>query len=166
MKKITLLLGLVLLLLSGTAVNAQRRKAKPQIPKICGDPTVQCASDFNFQPHHLSFKVKDTNGPIQESEVFYAIVLRTIRTKQADCETFVPEKERLAVQELFPHNKVFTDRCPEPGELYYTGFDYKVRIIGIYAGRKAADATAILKAVKAKYPKAVIRPMRTGFNGT
>lgn len=167
MKKITLLLAFVLLF-GGTLAHAQRRqpKPKPQVPKVCGDPTLQCVTDFNFQPYQLPLAVKDSGGPIQETAVFYAVVLKTQRTKEAECEKFIAEEERLAVQELFPRHKVFTDRCPEPGELYYTTFDYKTRILAIYAGRKAADATAILKQVKAKYPKAAIRPMRAGFNGT
>ena len=163
-----LVLGCLCLFLTTNAV-AQRQakgKPKPQIPRICGDPTVRCRTDVKFEPHQLPFEVKDSGGPIQETQAFYAVVLKTLVTKEAECERFFIESERKELQAKFPHNKVFSDRCPEPGEIYYTGFQYKTRIIAIYGGGTAAAANKILTQVKEQYPKAVVRRMRAGFNGT
>ncbi len=169
-KRILLFFSLACLcFFTAAGAAAQRRqpaKPKPQIPRICGDPTVRCRTDYTFEPHQLPFVVKDSGGPIQETEAFYAVVLKTLVTKEAECERFFIESERKELQVKFPHNKVFSDRCPEPDEIYYTGFQYKTRIIAIYGGSTAAAANKILTQVKEQYPKAVVRRMRAGFNGT
>ena len=154
------------LCLTTDSLAQKQRPAKPQIPRVCGDPTARCRTDFKFEPHQLPFEVKDSGGPIQETQAFYAVVLKTLVTKQAECERFFIESERKELQVKFPHNKVFSDRCPEPGEIYYTGFQYRTRIIAIYGGSTAAVANKILAKVKEQYPKAVVRRMRAGFNGT
>ena len=158
--------GLALCLLLPVAAMGQRRAPKPQIPRICGDPTVKCKTDYKFEPYQLPFEVRDSLGPIQETEAFFAVVVKTLRTKENECERFITEAARLSLQKDFPRNKVFTDRCPEPGEIFYTGFDYKIRIMGIYGGKTPAEAQQILNRVKDKYPTAAIKKMRSGFNGT
>jgi hypothetical protein len=85
-----------------------------------------------------------------------------------ECERFISEEDRLEAQSLFPRNKVFTSRCTEPGDLYYTDTDPKQRFMAVYAGRTRAEAERTLERVKAtgKYPGANLRRMRAGFNGT
>jgi hypothetical protein len=159
-----LLFGFVLLL--SATVPGQRRTSKPQILRVCGDPTVRCITEAEFAPHQLPFAIKFKNGIIQEGEWFFAVVLKSIRVPEENCETFVSEKERLEAQKLFPHNKAFTDRCYDPGELFYEGFKPDARTLAVFGGRTRAEAEKILTQAKTKYPAAFIRRTRTGFNGT
>ena len=145
--------------------EAQRGKAT-----VCGDPTVSCRTgDVVFQPHDLQFRLPP-RAVIWETEMFYAVILKSMRVanEYEECERFIPEAERLEAQSLFPHNKVFANRCPEPGELYYTNTEPKARFIAVYAGRTRAEADRFLATVKAsgKYAGANLRRMRAGFNGT
>jgi hypothetical protein len=146
-------------------IAARGQRGKGQTPRICGDPTVRCRTIATFEPHQLPFQISSWNSPIFETEWFFAVVLKSIKVKDDDCQTFVPETERLEAQQQFPRNKVFTDRCFDPGELYYEGFNANVRFMAIYA-KTRADATKILAEVKKEYPLAFIRRTRTGFNGT
>jgi hypothetical protein len=120
-----------------------------------------------FQPHDLQFRVPQ-NAVIFDTELFYAIMLKSLSASYDNCDLFVPEEERLATQALFPDHKVFTSRCPEPGDLFYTNISEKHRIMAVYAGKTLAEAKRFLQTVKAtgKFPDANIRRMRTGFNGT
>jgi hypothetical protein len=146
-------------------VGAQRRAQA----SVCGDPTAVCRTgDLVFEPHDLPFRLPK-NAVIWETELFYAVVIKSVRVAdEFDCEKFVAESERLAAQELFPRNKVFSSRCPDPGTLYYTNTAPKARFMAVYAGRTRAEADAMLEKVKAtgKYPGANLRRMRAGFNGT
>jgi hypothetical protein len=105
---------------------------------------------------------------IYDTELFYAIVLKSVPAKEDDCNTFVPEAQRLETQALFPDHKVFTSRCADVENLFYTNVDPKFRIMAVYSGTTLADAKRMLDAVKAtgKFPGANLRRMRTGFNGT
>jgi hypothetical protein len=134
---------------------------------ICGNPTVACKTSASFQPHDLQFRVP-ANSVIFDTELFYAIILKSLPSAEDDCNTFVPEAERLAAQSLFPDRKVFASRCVEPGELFYTNVDSKHKIMAVYAGTTLADAKRVLGSAKAtgKFPGAYMRRMRTGFNGT
>jgi hypothetical protein len=145
--------------------HAAPRRAKKG--SICGNPTVTCKTSVTFQPHDLSFRVP-ANAVIWDTELFYAVLLKSVAADEGNCDVFVPETERLAAQALFPNQKVFASRCIEPGELFYTNVSEKHRIMAVYAGTTLAEAKRVLSAVKAtgKYPGANIRRMRTGFNGT
>jgi hypothetical protein len=145
--------------------HATLRRAKKGA--ICGNPTVACKTSVTFQPHDLSFRVP-TNAVIFDTELFYAVILKSVAAGDSACDVFVPETERLAAQALFPDHKVFASRCIEPGELFYTNISEKHRIMAVYAGTTLAEAKRVLSAVQAtgKYPGANIRRMRTGFNGT
>ena len=134
---------------------------------ICGNPTVACKTSVTFQPNDLPFRVP-ANSVIFDTELFYAIILKSVPSAEDDCSVFVPETERLEAQALFPDRKVFTSRCVEPGELFYTNIDSKHKIMAVYAGTTLADAKRALEAVKAtgKFPGAYVKRMRTGFNGT
>ena len=113
---------------------------------------------------------------IVDTVPFYAIVLKSAAVKDDNCDVFIPESDRLAAQELFPENKVFSSRCIDPENLFYEDAGTRKprilsethRIMAVYAGKTLAEATKLLEAVKAtgKYPGANIRRLRTGFNGT
>lgn len=168
-KRILISGALVCLLLAGTVVAQRARRPPPQKGAVCGDPTLTCKTgDATFQPHDLPFRLPP-RAVIWESETFYAVILQSVKAADDDCEKFVPEDERLAVQALFPHNKVFTDRgCAEPGETYYTGTQPGARFMAVYAGRTRREADAMLARVKAtgKFAGANLRRMSIGFNGT
>jgi hypothetical protein len=134
---------------------------------ICGNPLVACKTSVTFEPHDLQFRVP-RNSVIFDTELFYAVILKSITVADYDCEKFVPERERLAAQALFPDHKVFSSRCTEAGSLFYATIDDKYRIMAVYGGTTLAESKRVLAAVKAtgKFPGAYVRRMRTGFNGT
>lgn len=134
---------------------------------ICGNPKVACKTSVDFQPHNLPFRVP-APAVIFDTEPFYAVILKSVPANNDSCEVFVPETERLAAQALFPNHKVFTSRCADPGDLFYTNANENQRMMAVYGGATLAEARRVLAAVKAtgKYPGANLRRMRTGFNGT
>lgn len=151
-----------------TQALAQRGRSKPRRAKVCGDPTLRCKTSVQFEPFDLPFEVPE-NVFIAETEKFYTIVLKSFRVTDEECESkFISEDERLSTQELFPRNKVFASRCPEPGNLFYEQINYKVRFMGVYAGRTRTEATKMLATVKAtgKFSSAYIKQLHAGFNGT
>jgi hypothetical protein len=153
-------LGLSALIFTAST-EAQKRRAQ-----VCGDPTVRCIGTGEFQPYDLPFRLPP-KAVIYETELFYAIILQSNNAK-TNCEAHVSEDERLEAQSLFPHNKVFADRCPEPGTLFYSNTNTDYRFMAVYAGRTRAEAQAMLSRVKAtgKYKSANLRRMYVGFNGT
>src|SRR6476620_11066167 len=119
---------------------------------VCGNPLVACKTSVTF-----------------DTELFYAVILRTTTvTDDYNCNAFVPETDRLAAQALFPDHKVFTSRCTEAGNLFYTTISENHRIMAVFAGTTLGESNRVLAAVKAtgKFPGAYVRRMRTGFNGT
>ncbi|HXM34054.1 MAG TPA: hypothetical protein VN920_02615 [Pyrinomonadaceae bacterium] len=146
--------------------NAQRRKGVRHL-SICGNPSAPCKTSATFQPNDLPFRVPK-NAVIYDTELFYAIILKSVGTSEDDCDVFVPESERLAAQALFPDHKVFSSRCPDVETLFYANVNSKHRIMAVYAGTTLVEARRLLESVKAtgKFPGANIRRMRTGFNGT
>lgn len=162
----------IVVLIAAGALNLAvgQSHAKTQRAKrgsICGNPLVACKTSVDFQPNDLPFRVPK-NSVIFDTELFYAVILKTVNVNDYDCEVFVPETERLEAQGLFPDHKVFSSRCYEPGNLFYTTINDKHRIMAIYAGTTPAESKRVLAAVKAtgKFPGAYLRRMRTGFNGT
>jgi len=147
--------------------SAQRRSAKVKHLSVCGNPKVPCKTVANFEPHDLPFR-RPSNAVIYDTELFYAVILKSVKSPDDNCKIFVPEKERLAAQALFPDHKVFASRCTEPGDLYYTNTSANAHFMAVYAGATLAEANRILATVQAtgKFPGASIRRMRAGFNGT
>jgi len=143
-----------------------RARRRPRL-EICHDPTLPCRSTATFEPHDLPFRVP-ARAVIWETGEFYAVILKSFRAPEEDCEKFVPESERLAAQELFPRRKVFASRCWEPGTLFYTNTTPTTRFMAVYAGQTRAEAERVLAQVRAtgRFPGANLRRMRTGFNGT
>ncbi|HYP01088.1 MAG TPA: hypothetical protein VER76_12925 [Pyrinomonadaceae bacterium] len=160
---------LVCLMLTGTTGAAQRGRRPQQKGTVCGDPTLPCKTGgVPFEPHDLPFRLPP-RAVIWESETFYAVILKSIKASEADCQIFVPEDERLSAQALFPRHKVFTNRgCGEPGETFYAGTESSAHFMAVYAGRTRAEANAMLARVKAtgKFAGANLRRLSIGFNGT
>jgi hypothetical protein len=145
--------------------HAARQRARRA--SICGNPTVACKTTGTFQPNDLPFRLPE-KSVIFDTELFYAIILKSIPAKEDDCDVFVPEAARLQAQALFPDHKVFTSRCADVENLFYTNVSPKFRIMAVYGGITLAEAKRVLEAAKAtgRFPGANIRRMRTGFNGT
>ena len=145
--------------------HVPRQRAKRA--SICGNPNGACKTTATFQPNDLPFRIPE-NAVIFDTELFYAIVLKSVAVREDDCDAFISETERLPAQALFPDHKVFTSRCADPETLFYTNVNPKFRIMAVYGGTTPAEAKRMLEAVKAtgKYPGANLRRMRTGFNGT
>src|SRR5258707_12953410 len=108
-------------------VNAQTRRPVRHA-SICGNPSAPCQTSVKFEPNDLPFRVPK-NAVIFDTELFYAIILKSVGTSEDDCDVFVPESERLAVQALFPDHKVFSSRCPDVETLFYTNISSKHRIM-------------------------------------
>lgn len=158
----------MVLLLSGSVIAQSHAKVKrASAAAICGNPKVACKTSVTFQPHDLPFRVP-ANAVILDTELFYVVLLKSMPAKDDSCDVFIPETERLAAQALFPDRKVFSSRCVEPGELFYTNVSENQRMMAVYAGSTLAEAKRVLAAVKAtgKFPGANLRRIRTGFNGT
>lgn len=155
--------------LTSAAAQSRSNTKRARRPVVCGNPLVNCHLDPNssFQPFDLPFRVP-RNAVIFDTELFYAIILKSVAVGDSDCDTFIPESERLSAQALFPDHKVFTDRCVDPGNLFYTNVAENHRIMAVYAGSTLAEAKRFLAAVKAtgKFSGANLRRMRTGENGT
>lgn len=116
-----------------------------------------------FRANNLSFEIPNKPFARAESELFYAILL-----KSATHCTFT-EKERLAIQGYFPNHKVFySNACG--AENYedlvdYTNYDYNYDFIAVYGGVTLKDAQRFLKFVKERpqFKKANIRKMRASI---
>src|SRR6476660_5179079 len=64
---------------------------------VCGNPLVTCKTSVTFEPHDLQFRVPK-NSVIFDTELFYAVILKSITVAEYDCEKFVSESERLVAQ--------------------------------------------------------------------
>src|SRR5215813_15390907 len=149
-----------------TPASAQRRKPAKRLT-VCGNPNITCKSAIKFQPYDLPFQMAES-AVIYDTELFYAVILRSVPSPPDNCDNYIPEPERLDAQNLFPKNKVFTSRCAEPGQVSYTNTSPKAQFMAVYAGLTLADANRMLATVKAtgKFPGANIRRMRAVINGT
>ena len=163
----TLIATTVALSLFSTGTIAQKGRRPVKHNSVCGDPSVRCKTSATFEPYALPFRLPK-NAVIYDTDLFYAVMLKSIRVAEDNCTVFVPERERLAAQALFPDHKVFSSRCVEPGDLSYTNTNPNQRFMAVYAGMTLAEANQMLGAVKAtgKFPGATIRRMRAEMNGT
>ena len=134
---------------------------------ICGNPQLPCKTVGTFKPNDLPFRIPQ-NSVIFDTELFYAVVLKSMPAKDDNCDIFISEEERLQAQASFPENKVFASRCVDIENLFYTGVKPNTRILAVYAGPTLDDARHLLGKVNetGKFPGAMIRRMRTGYNGT
>ena len=145
---------------------AQKRRPLVKHLSVCGNPNVTCTSEATFEPYDLPFRMP-AKTVIYDTELFYAVIMRSVRIPPDSCDNFIPEPERLAAQILFTDHKVFTSRCTEPGRLSYSNTSSKTNFMAVYAGT-LAEANRMLTAVKAtgKFPGANLRRMRAVMNGT
>ena len=160
-------MALLLLLSSAIVAQSHAKTRRASAAAICGNPRITCKTSVTFQPHDLPFRVP-ANAVIIDTEPFYVVILKSVPSNNDSCDVFIPETERLSAQALFPDHKVFTSRCAEPGELFYTNVNQNQRMMAVYGGATLAEAKRVLAAVNAtgKFPGANIRRIRTGFNGT
>lgn len=149
------------------ATQSHLGRQRTKKASICANPMIACKTTATFQPNDLPFRVP-ANSVIFDTELFYAIILKSVPAKEEDCNVFVPEAERQQAQALFPDHKVFASRCADIENLFYTNVNPKFRIMAVYGGTTLAEAKRVLQAVKAtgKFPGANLRRLRTGFNGT
>jgi hypothetical protein len=161
------ILALAMLTVLSGDTKAQRRRQPTKHPAICGNPNLTCPSVIKWEPYVLPFRLP-ANAVIYDTDLFYAVILRSVPSPVDSCDNFIPEPERLAAQILFPNNKVFTSRCAEPGDVSYTNTNPRAQFMAVYAGATQADANRMLATVKAtgKFPGANIRRMRAVINGT
>ncbi|HUS10064.1 MAG TPA: hypothetical protein VMZ30_06325 [Pyrinomonadaceae bacterium] len=166
-RKLLILISVIAVLSGSVAAQAYPKPRRAKVSAICGNPAVRCNTSVPFEPHDLPFRVPK-NAVIFDTELFYVVILKSVAANEDDCDTFVAESERMTAQALFPDRKVFTSRCMEPGNLFYTNISDKHRIMAVYAGSTLAESRQVLEAVKAsgKFPGAFVRRTRTGFNGT
>jgi len=169
-----IVIGLAIAIAAGVATAAdttagQSRGARGRAKRgsICGNPMVACTTSATFQPNDLPFRVPE-NSVIFDTELFYAVILKSVATREDDCTVFIPETERLQAQALFPDRKVFSSRCVDIENLFYTNVNPSIRLMAVYAGSSLPEARKTLQLVRTtgKFPGASIRRMRTGFNGT
>jgi hypothetical protein len=160
------ILVLTVSILSSIETSAQRRRPTRRNP-VCGNPNQTCKSMRMFEPFELQFRIPD-GAVIWDTDLFYAVMLKSLKAPVDSCDVFVPESERLAAQTLFPNNKVFASRCFEPGGISYTNTSARAQFMAVYAGTTLANANRMLAEVKAtgKFPGASIRRMRATVNGT
>lgn len=162
--KLSIILLFAAMLLPSTLFSQAHR-----VGKICGDPNVKCVGSAGFQPWELTFTLPK-NAVIYESELFYSVILKSVKVKDQseNCDQIIKESDRTATQELFPKNKVFAMNCFEAGSISYTNVADNTGFMGVYAGKTLAQANAFLKAVKAtgKFRGATVRRMRAQINGT
>lgn len=163
---VTLLMLATLCLLSSEA-GAQKKKPPAKRLVVCGNPNYTCTSFVPFEPYDLGMRIPQ-NAVIFDSELFYAVILRSVPSPPDNCDNYIPEPDRMAAQMLFVQNKVFTSRCVEPGRVSYTNVNPQTQFMAVYAGPTQADANRMLAKVKAtgKFPGANIRRMRAMINGT
>jgi len=153
------------IVLQPTAAQTRRRPVKH--PAVCGNPNVSCPSALTFEPYDLPFRMPQS-AVIYDTDLFYAVILRSVPSPADNCDNYLPEPDRLAAQILFPNNKVFTSRCAVPGQVSYSNTSAKAQFMAVYAGMSLAEANRMLTSVKAtgKFPGANIRRMRAIVNGT
>src|SRR2546423_9858364 len=130
------------------AVPAAQPRRPARRLTICGNPNASCPSKATFKAYDLAFRLP-ANAVIYDTELFYAIILKSVKAPNDECEIFVPESEREAAQVLFPDHKVFASRCFESGEVGYTNMSSNAHFRAVYAGMPLAEATRMLTAVKA-----------------
>lgn len=165
----SLLVAMLLVVAFGATAESQtRRGRRPQRGAICSDPNTPCRTTATFEAYDLPFRIP-ANAVIWESEMFYAVILKSVRFRDEECNSrFIPEAQRIEAQTLFPNNKVFASRCGEPGTVFYSNTSPNTNFMAVYGGRTQAEAARMLASVRAtgRFPGANIRRMYVGFNGT
>ena len=132
---------------------------------VCHQPTVKCSSTFSFAPYRLPFVIKEklVFGKSYQSEEFYAVVLKSVKSVgDPDC-AIVTEDERLEAQKLWPSRKVFASHLNCPEELVlYENVDRNFNFLAVYAGKTLKEAQRVLTQIKAqpRYSQVYLKRMR------
>src|SRR2546430_7193521 len=130
------MVGFLLAAITTTAIGlnvvAQRKRRPAKHPAVCGNPNVSCPSVLTFEPYDLPFHMPQS-AVIYDTDLFYAVILKSVASPADNCDNYIPEPDRLAAQILFPHNKVFTSRCAEPGQISYSNTSAKAQFMAGYA---------------------------------
>jgi hypothetical protein len=155
------------LFLATTALFAAPSVAGQTIGAVCSNPAVQCTSAYSFKPYQLQFQIKQklVFGQTYKSVPFYAVILESklATSGEGDDCGYVPEEQRLAVQVLFPAQKVFGSRLNCPEELVlYTNVNQQYNFLAVYGGVTMAQAKQVLEKVKTngRYKQPYIRRMQ------
>jgi hypothetical protein len=142
------------------------QNAAGQRPGVtCPNPSIKCDSTYSFAPHQLPFVIKDklVFGKAYKSVFFYAVILKSVKTRaESDC-VLITEEERTAAQSDFVDRKVFASRHSCPEELvFYEIIAPDLIFMAVYAGSSAATAKRMLTRVRAtgRYPQAYIKQLR------
>jgi hypothetical protein len=164
---VALLVATITTTVIGLDVVAQRQRRPAKHPAVCGNPNISCPSALTFQPYDLPFRMPPS-AVIYDTDLFYAVILKSVASPVDNCDNYIPEPDRLPAQLLFSNNKVFTSRCAEPGQVSYSNTSAKAQFMAVYAGMTVAEANRMLATVKAtgKFPGANVRRMRAMVNGT
>jgi hypothetical protein len=167
MAALALIASVPLLIFLAGGTSAQKRKPTVWHLSVCGDPTAPCKTAATFEPYDLPFRLP-ASAVIYDTELFYAVILKSIAARDDSCDVFIAEDERLPTQSLFADHKVFSSRCAKPGALSYSNTNPNQHFMAVYAGLTLVEANRMLAAVKVtgKFPSANIRRMRATFNGT
>jgi hypothetical protein len=164
-KKKFLLLGILLSI--SLSIDAAAQRTRKATFRVCGNPIAACSTRSDFKEDDIPF-LYPKNYVVGESELFYIVVVKSIKLAPgADCEE-IKLSEREDLQASFPNNKVFYARgCYSLLNNYYTNIAEDTIALAVYAGRTKTEADTFLKRVKAnKYEGAYLKRIRTGFNGT
>ena len=145
---VSAMVAVALITLAVLDASAQGRRRPAKRPAVCGNPQVPCKTAINFKDYDLPFQLPE-NAVIYDTDLFYAVILKSVKAIADECDVFVPESDRLAAQGLFRTNKVFTSRCYEPGEVGYSNTSPNAHFMAVYAGTTSADANRMLAKVKA-----------------
>ena len=153
------LIGLVICLIVPGTFPAQIQGA------LCQQPTVKCPSSYSFAAYQLPFTIKEklVFGKSYQSEEFYAVVVKSVKSSgDSDC-TIVSEEERLEAQKLWPTRKVFASHLNCPEELVlYENVDQNFNFLAVYAGKTLKEAQRVLTQIKAnpRYSQVYLKRMR------
>ena len=93
------LIACALLSFGAGTMSAQKRKVVRH-GVICGNPTVPCKTSATFPPNDLPFRIP-ASASIYDTDLFYAVMLKSMTVPEDNCDRFIPESERLAAQRLF-----------------------------------------------------------------
>src|SRR5689334_14146106 len=90
-----LAIGIAAVIIVVTAITAaaQTRRKPAKRPPVCGNPNVTCGGDITFQPYQLPFRIP-RNAVIYDTDLFYALILKSVPSPEESCDNFIPEPER------------------------------------------------------------------------
>ncbi len=134
---------------------------------VCGNPQESgCQPQYDdFKPYDLAFltgRAPLGTGTRTESNEFYAVMLESVMAvRETGGCNYISEKKRLAIQKMFPSNKVFASRNGCPGTIVvYDSVNNDYNFVAVYGGDTEQEARAILELARKRYPQANIRKMR------